>query len=114
MMKSDDSLHLDGSEEEEFLDGTEPKSGDFLVVKVPTKKSFRNYVGVVCDCESDGFQVQFWKRLAPSSKFTATEEMSFVRKEEVIMKLPKPSSSGGTTRQSAQFVFHVDLASYSV
>ena len=46
--EGDDSLCLDGSEEE-FLCETETKASDFLVVEVPTKKSFRNYVEVVCD-----------------------------------------------------------------
>jgi hypothetical protein len=32
---------LDGSEDE-FLDETEPKAGELLVVKVPAKKNFRN------------------------------------------------------------------------
>ena len=52
--KSDDSLQLDGSEDE-FIDETEPKADNFLVMKVPTKKSFRNYVWVLWNSESDGF-----------------------------------------------------------
>lgn len=68
--------------------------GDFLLVKVPSKKGkfVMNFVAKIVRRMQDGFEDMFSKRLHPSNRFQPTDEgSSFVTFSQIISILPKAS-----------------------
>lgn len=90
---------------------------DFVLVKFCTKKSILYYVGKVRSHEyDDGFDIQFMRKKETCSTFffPEQEDISYVEKEDIILKLSSPVMFKGTERLKSLFTFKVDLSSYNV
>lgn len=90
---------------------------DFVLVKFCTKKSILYYVGKVRSHEyDDGFDIQFMRKKETCSTFffPEQEDISYVEKEDIILKLSSPVIFKGTERLKSLFTFKVDLSSYNV
>lgn len=85
-------------------------SGTFAVVKVggKTKQSFRLYVAKVLEIEEDGYVVTFLKKCTQGLRFAQTEEEAFVKEEDFVRRLSKPSSSS-SSRFKDMIAFNNDL-----
>lgn len=60
------------------------------------------------------FEVRYFNRVLPSFKFVIGEEKTYVALgQDIELKLPRPTTHGGTERTEHQISFYVDLSSYS-
>lgn len=89
--------------------------GDFILIKVCGKKNVNYYTAEVINKMSDDeFEVRYFKRVLPSFKFVVGEEKTYIALgQDIEIKLPKPTTHGGTERTAHQISFNVDLSSYS-
>lgn len=85
--------------------------GDFAVVKVSgkTKQSFRLYIAKVLEVEEDGYVVTFLKKCTKGLRFAQTEEEAFVKEEDFVRRLSKPSSRS-SSRFKGMIAFNDDLS----
>lgn len=86
----------------------------FVLVKFPTKKSVKYYVGKIleiCSCE---FNVSFLRKQGKNFLFPTIPDISMVRFDDIVMHLPKPSSTGGTARTQSVHKFPVDFSRFSI
>lgn len=86
---------------------------DFVLVQFAGKKNKVLFVGQVEDKEEDNYKVRFMRRKEDSWKlfFPEKDDISSVDRSDIIMKLPQPSISGGTSRAISSMAFAVNLSS---
>ncbi|XP_041348823.1 uncharacterized protein LOC121368245 isoform X1 [Gigantopelta aegis] len=76
--------------------------GDYVLVKFATKRSVLHYVGLITKDEAGGeYEVKFLKSSTKSGKqfrWSEPEDVSLVNSEDIVKKLPPPSTVGGTAR----------------
>lgn len=112
------------SEQEESNDDTfsapNPENieiGDFILVKFEKKKSVLHYVAsVVSKFGLTEYNVSYLRK-KPSSwifVYPPVEDLASVDFTDVVLKLPSPYRSRGTSRTSSLFKFSVDLSIYNV
>ncbi|CAH1976059.1 unnamed protein product [Acanthoscelides obtectus] len=87
--------------------------GDFVLVKFYTKTSTMYYVGLVISKEDDKYLLKFIRRHGTTWKFVypPVENISSVREQDIILKLPFPNV-GGTERVKSTLIFGLDLRCY--
>ncbi|XP_041356358.1 uncharacterized protein LOC121373696 [Gigantopelta aegis] len=95
------------------------KTGDYILVKYTTKKKCCNFVGVILDEINDDDIVtvkfltrQMTKKMGAMFIFPEKDDIDEVGFENVVLKLPKPTTAGGTKRTVKQFFFDVNLDQY--
>lgn len=108
-----DVIYDDSTDVEEFSDGqdlveiTESlKVQDYVLVAFRTKKSIKYYVGQITgDNNEDDYKVNFLRKQTEGMKFCFPQIMdkSIVRAEDIVMKLPTPTTSGTTARTTQVF-----------
>lgn len=109
--ESDSSDFLDKSSEEEvpwLCDSDELNIKDFILVKFTSeKKTIAYYAGSIMEIIDEQITVQFLRRKPKSNQFVypQVEDISTVVRSDVVMKLPKPISGGGTLRQTSSFFY---------
>ena len=93
--------------------------GDFLLVKFTSKISVKYFAGKLIqkDVETDSFEVSYLKRQPTKNQniqfiFPEKEDTDTVAFEDIVAKLTKPLSVGGTARSAKQYRFDVDLCDY--
>lgn len=87
----------------------------FILVKFATKKSYKYYIGQVREIHPDEeFSVSFLRNNNARFSFPVVPDVSCIRKSDIVMKLPKPTNTGGTIRMSHSYQFSVDLSLYNV
>ena len=97
-----------------YCDSEDPKIGDFVLCKFPTKKGRTvMYVGRIDDVGEE-FEVNFLRKSRWGGfTFPDVPDICDVIKIDVVLKLPTPQSSGGTSRAKRQLTFPVDLSAYA-
>lgn len=117
VITKDSSSEWEETEDDDVRTSLEDASeGDFLVVKVPSKKGkfSMNYVARVENKLRDGFEVAFFKRLIPSNRFQWTsEELSFINVQQVVLILPR-AIEDTRPRFKNMFYFNTDLSALSL
>lgn len=78
------------------------------------KKKKLHYVALVESVIEDGFSVSYLRRKGETFIFPQIPEKYDVRKDDIVMKLPAPTTHGGTARVSQKLVFLVDIHKYNV
>lgn len=111
----DDSSELStpqSTDEEDEADQLQESigEGNFLVAKVPGKKTTQNFVCKVLhmDRESETLVVSFLKRSSKGRHFVMScpEEESEIDFSQIVTKLPTPGVSGGTARRGTMLSFN--------
>lgn len=105
----------DDVEFEELNESEEIEDGSHIIARVYRNKTKdgRNFVARVCNISEKGYEVNFFKRLFPASRFLITEETAFVLKQDVVAKLPNPITDT-RPRFKDSIYFNVDLVQYSL
>ena len=103
-------------------DNEEVEVGDFVLVQFTGKSNTTYYVGLVDGIDGYELEAKFMRkgralvgthRDKPQFTFKEGDEASFM-KEDVVLKLPQPFASGGTTRREKSFVFPCDLSAWNI
>ncbi|KAL3280639.1 hypothetical protein HHI36_003875 [Cryptolaemus montrouzieri] len=111
------------SESEEEVINEEPVNpehiniGDFLLIKFEKKKTVIHYIAkVVFKYSVTEYEVLYLRKKAGSSKFIfpIVEDKASVDVRDVVLQLPKPTFSKGTSRTSSLYSFSVGLTRYNV
>lgn len=112
VLEDDSSVDL---EFEPLNECEEVEDGSHIIARVYRNKTNdgRNFVAKVCDISERGYEVTFFKRLFPASRFTITDEKAFVLKQDVVAKLPNPIADT-RPRFKDSIYFNVDLVQYSL
>lgn len=89
--------------------------GDYVLVQFAGKSKIHYYVGVIENTDGDELEGSFMRKGKtdpflgkPMFFFKFKDECSFP-KEDVVRKLPKPTTVGGTARKAKHFVFPCSL-----
>ena len=91
---------------------------DFVLVKFLGKRSVTHYVGIIVRIDGSEAETKFLRRadLRYSTQihfvFPDKEDIGTHPLDDIIMKLPNPSTVGGTKRCSSKFVFPCNLEAY--
>ena len=103
------------------LTAEDPRTGDFVLVKlVPVNSSDAiYYVGQITDVTTDDGQkeylVEFYRQFRKMcGRFTKpnVKNTDVVNRDDIVMCLPKPITTGGTKRCASMLKFSVDLEDY--
>lgn len=104
------------SEEEDNLmnDLSTITKDSFVLVKFPTKKTVKYYVGRILNkLDNDEFDITFLRRNGSNFIYPNVPDISTVPAHDIILHLMQTEKLGGTSRR-ALFSFPVDLRSYNV
>lgn len=102
-------------DEEKLLDDEPISIDDYVLVKFATKKRILHYVAQIKQkYNTDEYDVQFLRKHSSSWNFSfpTTADKGLVKREDVVLKLPKPSTSKGTSRTSSFIEFGICLQKY--
>ncbi|XP_034828899.1 uncharacterized protein [Maniola hyperantus] len=111
------------SESEEEVINEEPVNpehiniGDFLLIKFEKKKTVIHYVAkVVFKYNVTEYEVSYLRKKTGSYKFIfpIVEDKASVDVRDVVLQLPKPTFSKGTSRTSSLYSFSVGLTRYNI
>lgn len=86
------------------------------MTKLEGKKSLYYYIAEVVEIVKQEYKIRYLKKIARSSdKFLYESDKTFViSDEDFIVKLPAPTTVGGSARRELQLAFAVDLSSYKL
>lgn len=89
--------------------------GDFWLTKLSSKKKIHYYVAEIVDIH-DEYTIKYLKKIeGTKNKFLYENDKTYdINLNDIIMKLPKPSSVGGSERQALQLAFSVSFHPYVV
>ena len=82
-------------------------------MKFHTKKITKHFVGLVRSEDGAEAQITFFKRNGNHFQPPNQPDMSFVEFNDIVMKLPEPSSFGGGSRTGTTISFGVDVSSFT-
>ena len=100
---------------EEPVDPEHKNIGDFLLIKFEKKKAVIHYVAkVVFKYNVTEYEVLYLRKKAGSSKFIFPIHKARVDVRDVVLQLPKPTFSKGTSRTSSLYSFSVGLTRYNI
>lgn len=91
--------------------------GDFLLIKFEKKKTVLYYVAkVISKYNTTDYQVSYLRKRPGNCTFTfpMVEDKASVVFSDVVLQLPKPIYSKGTTRATSVYNFSIDLSGYNV
>lgn len=92
--------------------------GEYVLVKFTGKKTnVRHFVGMVVETDGCGVlsTVSFFKTIHginPSFIKSEPEDITDIDDTDIVLRLPPPTNTGGTSRLSQRIVFPVDLSYY--
>ena len=112
---SDDSLHLHEADKDDV--DKDIQAGDFVLVKFEygKKKALVYYVGEVLDVVEKQFaRVNFLRKQGDKFMFPQLPDIAEIDITDIELKLPVPSSAGGTGRAVQGLVFGCDLSMYAL
>lgn len=116
-----DSDFLSESEDNDdlqlLLDDEDINKDDYLLVRFPTKRNVKYYVGLVVESNvhADEFEVKFLrKKKTYGFCFPDVEDIATVLRSDVVSKLPPPTSMKATSRLSSYIKFDVNFANYNI
>lgn len=110
---SDDGDFVEDVEDDDSI--TDIKSGDFCVVELKGKKNIKNYVAVIINIDRNDLKVKYLKRIIGTNKFIYEDAKIYdLQLEDVLLKLPPPTTAGGTARRESQMVFAIDIQSFNL
>jgi hypothetical protein len=91
------------------------------LVQFLTKTASKYYVGeIIQKYGAFEYKIKYLKRGINKQHeflkfyFPDKPDMSHVNIDDIVKKLPTPSSTGGTNRTKAIFPFNVDLSTYNI
>lgn len=118
---SSDSDFQSESEDNEslqiLLDDENINKDDYLLVKFPTKRNLKYYVGLVVGINdhNDEYEVKFLRKKNPYGFcFPDVDDLGAVLRTDIVSKIPKPTSIKGTSRLSSYIKFDVNFANFNV
>lgn len=114
--ESDVNFSSEQSDEEYDNNLNNLQINDFVLVKFTTKKTEKYFVGTIQEIiDSDEFKIKFLRRKGTTWKFyfPQDEDVSDVIRDDIIVKLPPPSSRG-TERMKSLLTFKKNLQFYNV
>lgn len=112
---SDDVDYWEPKDSDETKEITEINVNSFVLVKFPTKKTVKYYVGKVIRLLANGeYEIRFLRRHGKQFVFPDVEDISSILLEDIELHLPDPYLAGGTARASNTFIFSIDLSSYII
>lgn len=93
--------------------------GNYVLVKYATKKSVKYYVGRIEDInngfEGESFVIAYLKKTTGQRFiFPDIKHTDAVPEEDIVMTLPQPLSTGGTSRAAKLLSFPLDLSSFNI
>ena len=94
------------------------KPGDYVLVKFEGKKDVRpkHFAGLVTSTDDSIITVSFFKTVQGSTNVTfikaEVDDIADVDKCDIVMVLPSPNITGGTSRLSERMLFAVDLTKF--
>ncbi|KAK9878345.1 hypothetical protein WA026_021645 [Henosepilachna vigintioctopunctata] len=90
---TDVSFEVENSDEDE---NEEIVEGEYALVKVHGKKSFRLFVAKILGRNDEGFNVKFFKKAQNTMKFSETIEENVISSSDIVKRLSLPliASSG--------------------
>lgn len=101
-----------------ILDDEVINIGDYVLVKFATKKKLIHYVARVDKLNeaSNDMDVEFLRRRGESWNFSFRDQpdLAEVNRDDIVLKLPMPSTNKGTTRTSSFVSFGISMAKYNV
>lgn len=99
---------------EQNLENEDISKGDYLLVKVPGKKLFYYYVAEVVFFDDNNQELRYLRRFRNTNKFLNDDSTTFAfQKQDVVAKLPKPISVGGTARSARMLRFGIEFGQYN-
>lgn len=107
---------VDSDKENELFDFENVYEGDFWLTKLEGKKKIHYFVAEVVAIDGEEYTIKYLKKVdSARNKFVYENEKTYIVTEtDFIMKLPKPTSVGGSERQASQLVFHINFEPYTV
>lgn len=93
--------------------------GDFILVEYPVKKSKAYYTGQMQKVVDSFVTTKFLRRADQqrhdkmSFVFPDREEIDTHERDAIVMKLPSPSTVGGSKRCASKLTFPCDLSTYN-
>lgn len=102
------NYYLTSENEEEI--NRKPKIGDFIVVKFPTKKDVKHYIGEVLNFLDDECNVKFMRRcLQHAFVFPQVDDISLIQEQDIVKVLNPP-----TAVRRGIFKFDCDLSNFNL
>ncbi|KAK4887300.1 hypothetical protein RN001_003571, partial [Aquatica leii] len=87
----------------------------FVLVKFPTKKTCKYYVGkVLKKISNQEYEINFLRKQGNAFVFPTVEDANIVLLKDIELRLPDPNLSGGTARTRTTYRFAIDLSLYNV
>lgn len=86
--------------------------GDFLLVKFCTKSSMVHYIGRVEKDLDEEYEINFLRKKGNGFVFPPVLDVTNVQKQDVVLKLPAPNRSGGSSRLFSVYYFDIHLDSF--
>jgi hypothetical protein len=98
--------------DEVLLQGLEPSS--HILVRLMGKKTAKYYAAIVKSvCEHDATaEVSFLKRVGSHFVTPDVEDCATIDADDIVMRLPIPTVSGGTERTCKKMAYDIDLKDY--
>lgn len=89
--------------------------GDFILVKLSSKRTTKYFVAKITKKNNLDFHITYLKKgIKWIFTFPDDEDSDIIERDDIILKLPLPVVTGGTARTSKRFTFNVDLSNYNV
>lgn len=117
---SDFMSDIDENENLQLLDTDCINQDDFVLVKFPTKRDVKHYVGVVLNTEGknlslDEYEVKFLrKKKTYGFCFPFVDDIATVLRSDMVAKLPPPTKINATSRLSSFIKFDVNFANFNI
>lgn len=90
------------------------EKGDFCLTRLQGKKTEHFYVAEIIDIKGEQYNVKYLKKIAHTNKFLYEKDVYEIENKNIVFKLPKPKSVGGSERQCMQLTFGISFSNYNV
>lgn len=93
-----DESNGDLEPEEEAVDMSDPKEGDYLLVTYKLPKSSKNYVGKVEEVNNGVYSMMYMRKVQNSARkftFPSTADVDDITNEQILLKLKQPAITRG-------------------
>ena len=112
---TDISLHSTREEDGSSLLSTVVNHGDYVIVKVKSKRECKNFIALVVggpDADDD-FEVHFLKKCEKiRNGFVLSEELASANSSDILGSIPKPQPAAATKRLSGVWKFPESLTEF--